>query len=241
MTPPHWFALIAPVPRVGEQVDDHVFGAQREDVVAGVADHLLALLGRGHLDLLDHFDAERLDDGLEVMAPPGAFVRGSILRSGRGPEKDSNRSCRRFLRHLSFKSASFASDVQSEVAMGAGGSIVTPIRPDTGRFVDPRRGTARASPSLTPDQPPDCRSHPCDRLGGAARQPRLLRPQGHLGRQMCREPVGLASCLRQRGKASLGTECTRFVLNPAPVWAPDLCCRSAANASQGASARPAAP
>ena len=50
---------------VGEQVDDHVFGAQREDVVAGVADHLLSLLGGGHLDLLDDLDAERLDDRLE--------------------------------------------------------------------------------------------------------------------------------------------------------------------------------
>ncbi len=50
---------------VGEEVDDHVFGAQLEDVVAGLGDHLLSLLACGHLDLLDHFDAERLDDRLE--------------------------------------------------------------------------------------------------------------------------------------------------------------------------------
>jgi len=50
---------------VGEQIDDHVFRAQREDVVVRCPDHLLTLLRGGHLDLLDHFDAERLDDRLE--------------------------------------------------------------------------------------------------------------------------------------------------------------------------------
>ena len=78
MTPPHWLELIAPVPAVGEQVDDHVFGAQGEDVVAGSANHLLALLPRVVILICSTVLIRNGSMMVLNMAPPGACMRRSI-------------------------------------------------------------------------------------------------------------------------------------------------------------------
>ncbi len=48
--------------RVGQQVDEHVLGVDREQVEAGRLERRLALVARGDADGLDGVDAERLDD-----------------------------------------------------------------------------------------------------------------------------------------------------------------------------------
>ena len=49
---------------VGEQVDQHVVGAQQEKIVVRVAEQLLPLLAGGPADGFDALDAEGFDDGL---------------------------------------------------------------------------------------------------------------------------------------------------------------------------------
>ncbi len=61
---------------VGEQVDQHVLGAQREQVVARLEQRSPALLDRGHPQRLDRVDPERLDDRLERHAPIIARAAG---------------------------------------------------------------------------------------------------------------------------------------------------------------------
>ena len=51
-----------PGSRVGQQVDQHVLGVDREQVEAGRLERRLALVARGDPDGLDGVDAERLDD-----------------------------------------------------------------------------------------------------------------------------------------------------------------------------------
>ena len=50
---------------VGQQIDQHVVGAQQEQVVAGLLQHLGAVLVGREVDRLDGFDFERFDDGFE--------------------------------------------------------------------------------------------------------------------------------------------------------------------------------
>jgi hypothetical protein len=58
----HCSALIAPVPGVGEEIDDDVLGADAEEVVARRLEDAAALGHRGHPDRLDGLDAKRFDD-----------------------------------------------------------------------------------------------------------------------------------------------------------------------------------
>jgi hypothetical protein len=51
---------------VGQQIDQHVVGVEREQVVAGLGQPRAALLERGEPNRLDRVDAKRLDDGLEA-------------------------------------------------------------------------------------------------------------------------------------------------------------------------------
>jgi hypothetical protein len=55
-------AAHCPGSRVGQQVDQHVLGVDREQVEAGRLERRLSLGARGDADGLDGVDAERLDD-----------------------------------------------------------------------------------------------------------------------------------------------------------------------------------
>ena len=68
---------------VGEEVEEHVVGAQREDVEPGRLQQPRPLLAGGHADGLDHLDAERLDHGA---GHGGSSPGGSGLRSRPGRE-----------------------------------------------------------------------------------------------------------------------------------------------------------
>ncbi len=48
---------------IGQPVDQHILGAQLEDIEFGRFEHLLALRPRGHADRLDAFDAKGLNQG----------------------------------------------------------------------------------------------------------------------------------------------------------------------------------
>lgn len=50
--------------RVGQEVDHDMFGRHQEHVLVCGCQDFLTLLGAGHADRLDHFDAERLDNGV---------------------------------------------------------------------------------------------------------------------------------------------------------------------------------
>ena len=67
---------------IGEQVDQDVAGFDEEEVVAGLLQVALALLGRGVAQRLHALDAEWLDDGLHRSSQVSAFS-GQPLRADR--------------------------------------------------------------------------------------------------------------------------------------------------------------
>ena len=54
-------------PRIGQEIDEHVLGAEREEVVSSVADLAAALVLGRHAQRLDRVDAEGLDDRFETL------------------------------------------------------------------------------------------------------------------------------------------------------------------------------
>ncbi len=68
-------------PRIGQEVDEDVLGAQVEQVVAGLADLLAAFRLRRQPKRLDRVDPERLDDRLEGWRH-GRSIRARVLRPG---------------------------------------------------------------------------------------------------------------------------------------------------------------
>ncbi len=65
-------------PRIGQEVDQHVLGAQREQVVPGTPHGLSSLFRSGHHEGLDRVDPERLDDRLERHV----FIMGETATTG---------------------------------------------------------------------------------------------------------------------------------------------------------------
>ena len=60
---------------VGEQVDQDIVGGEKEEVVVGGFEQLLALLARGPAKGFDAFDAEGFDDGFDGHR---RFLRGKV-------------------------------------------------------------------------------------------------------------------------------------------------------------------
>src|SRR5207247_8185914 len=67
-------------PRIGQQIEEDIAGADLEQVVAGPFEELLALLQSGPAQRLDALDSERLNDGAHTLS---LAVRRVLSRRGR--------------------------------------------------------------------------------------------------------------------------------------------------------------